>query len=305
METFIITMTYLLAGIAVKKIPDFPLDTGKVLNLFVIYFSLPALILIKIPELQFDENLFITALIPWMCLIFSVAVILIFSKIFNWERDVIGCLLLLIPLGNTAFFGLPMVNAFYGEKGVPFALLYDQAGTFLAFTTYGSFILAVYGKNTLKPTFTNILKKILVFPPFIALIIAFVFKNFEYPKTFSVIIDSLAQTLVPLVMIAVGYQLSLRLGHNVKSKLVFGLLLKLILMPLFALFICKISGFNSFASKVSVFQAGMPSMVTAGAMAIMADIKPALAAALVGTGIILSFASLPLIFNLINMICVF
>ncbi|MGE4519116.1 MAG: AEC family transporter [Desulfobacteraceae bacterium] len=302
MENFIITMTYLLAGVAVKRIPDFPSETGKVLNLFVIYFSLPALILIKIPELKFDENLLITAVVPWLCLVFSVVVILLFSKTFRWERDVTGCLLLLIPLGNTAFFGLPMVNAFYGDKGAPFALLYDQAGTFIAFTTYGSFILALYGKNTSKPTPANILKKILVFPPFIALIAAFILKNTPYPQTFSIIIETLASTLVPLVMIAVGYQLSLRLGHNVKTKLFFGLALKLIMMPVFALFICKISGFNSFASKISVFQAGMPSMVTAGAMAIMADIKPALAAALVGSGIVLSFATLPLIFNLINIL---
>lgn len=302
MENFIITMTYLFSGMAIKKIPDFPVDTGKVLNLFVIYFALPALIFMKIPELEFDENLFITALIPWLCLVFSVAVILIFSKAFNWEKASTGCLLLLVPLGNTAFLGLPMVNAFYGEKGVPFALLYDQTGTFLAFTTYGSFILAVYGKKTAKPTFTNILKKTFLFPPFIALIIAFAFKNQPYPQTFTIIINSLAQTLVPLVMVAVGFQLSLRLGHNLKSKLIFGLLLKLLFMPLFALFICKLIGFNSFASKISVFQAGMPSMVTAAAMAIMADIEPELAAALVGTGIIISFATLPLVFNLINLL---
>lgn len=297
MENFIITMTYLLIGIIIKKIPSFSKETGNVLNLFVIYVSLPALIFIKIPLLKFEGDILILAVIPWVCLVLSFFITIGWCKIFKWDKSTTGCLLLLVPIGNTAFFGIPMVHAFFGDTLTSYALIYDQAGSFLALTTYGSFILALYGKNAAKPTFKNISLKIFCFPPFIALIMALLIKNIPYPKTAATILNALSDTLVPLVMIAVGYQLSFKLKKDVMASLSFGLVIKLLIMPLFALGVCMVWGLNSQAAQVAVFQAGMPSMVTAGALAIMADLKTDLAAALVGIGIILSFLTLPFIYS--------
>ena len=302
MENFIITMTYLFAGMGIKKIRQFPKETGSVLNLFAIYLSLPALILIKIPGLNFHQNLLATALIPWATLIFSAALILLAAKICKWEKASTGCLLLLVPLGNTAFFGVPMVKAFFGENATSYALLYDQLGTFICFSTYGSFIIALYGKNTKKPTFKNIIEKIIFFPPFIAFVAALALKKIGYPVIVLEILNSLADTLIPVVMVAVGYQLSLYLTRETVSKLAAGLFLKLILVPVTVLFVCFFFGLKGEAIVVSIFQSGMPPMVTAGALAIMADLNPPLAAALVGAGIILSFATLPILYKFIYLL---
>ncbi len=103
MENFVITVTFLFIGMALKRIPDFPDETGKVLNMFVIYISLPALVLLKIPELVFSDNLLVPALMPWGMLLFSCGLILILSRLLKWDRATTGCFLLLIPLGNTSF----------------------------------------------------------------------------------------------------------------------------------------------------------------------------------------------------------
>ena len=100
-------------------------------------------------------------------------------------------------------------------------------------------------------------------------------------------------------MIAVGYQLTLRLSKDVTFQLSTGLFIKLIAAPIAALFICKVFGLEGEAVQVSVFEAGMPPMVSAGALAILANLSPALTAALVGIGIVLSFASLPLLYQLL------
>jgi predicted permease len=299
-ENLAVTFAYLIAGMIIKRMPDFPSQTGKALNMFVIYISLPALILLKIPELIFNKEILITFCIPWINLISSAFIILIISRYFKWDKKSQGCLLLLIPLGNTAFLGIPMVETFFGSNAVSYALIYDQTGTFLAFTTYGSVIISLYGSNTVKPDFKNTIKKIIYFPPFIALIAALMLRYIKYPEIAETVLKSFSATLIPLVMTAVGYQLSLKLSKNVIKKLVTGLGVKLIIMPLTALLICKYAGFYSPAAQVAVFQSGMPPMVTAGALAVMSDMKPDLAAALVGAGIVLSFATLPLVYNLIN-----
>jgi predicted permease len=299
MESFIITITFLLIGMALKRIPDFSDDTGNVLNLFVIYISLPALILLKIPQLVFSKNLLVPAFMPWGMLLFSCALILILSRVLKWERATTGCLLLLIPLGNTSFLGIPMVKAFFGEKAIPYALLYDQFGSFLALATYGSLILAIYGTGESKPTIKSVVKKVVSFPPFLALVLALIFKAFPYPPIAVNLLKILASTLIPLVMIAVGFQLTLQLDRKVISQLSIGLSIKLIAAPVTALFFCKLVGLEGKAVEVSIFEAGMPPMVSAGALAILANLSPVLTAALVGIGIILSFVTLPMLHQLL------
>ncbi len=302
MEHFLIIVTFLLIGIGIKHVPDFSDETGNVLNLFVIYISLPALVLQKIPELLFSKDLLVPMLMPWGILLFSCAVILIFSGIFKWSRSATGCLLLLIPLGNTSFLGIPMVKAFFGENAIPYALIYDQLGSFLALATYGSLILALYGTGRRRPTIKGVLTKVMTFPPFIALVIAFALRSVTYPPAVMDLLEILSSTLVPLVMIAVGFQLTLRLDKEVTLQLGFGLIIKLVAAPAAALVFCKITGLEGEAVRVSIFEAGMPPMVSAGALAILANLSPALTSALVGVGIIVSFATLPLLYQILSII---
>jgi predicted permease len=299
MENFIVTITCLLIGMTIRRLPAFHKETGNVLNLFVIYISLPALVLLKIPDLVFTGNLLVPALMPWLMLLLSCSAILLLSKILKWERATTGCLLLLIPLGNTSFLGIPMVKAFFGDQAIPYAVLYDQLGSFLALATYGSLILALYGPGEKSPTLAGVIKKIVSFPPFIALILALLLKTFPYPPMAVSLLKTLASTLVPLVMIAVGFQLTLRLNREVTSQLCIGLSIKLVAAPIAALFLCKIAGLEGEAVQVSIFESGMPPMVSAGALAILADLSPKLTAALVGIGIVLSFITLPFLYQLL------
>jgi predicted permease len=234
MENFIITITFLLIGVALKRLPDFPDETGNTLNLFVIYISLPALVLLKIPELVFSKSLLIPTLMPWGMLFFSSALVWILSRLLKWDRATTGCLLLLIPLGNTSFLGIPMVRAFFGDQAIPYALIYDQLGSFLALATYGSLILAFYGTAESKPTIGSVIKKVISFPPFIALVFAFAIRGIPYPSIAVDLLRILASTLVPLVMIAVGFQLRLQLNRKLTSQLSIGLSIKLIIAPLAA-----------------------------------------------------------------------
>lgn len=299
MENFIITIAYLLVGLGLKRLRAFPEQTGTVLNLFVIYVSLPALVLLKIPELTFSSRVLTPVLMPWLMLAVSAGLLLILARLFAWDRPTTGCLLLLVPLGNTSFLGIPMVKAFFGEAAIPYAVLYDQLGSFLALATYGSLVLGLYSTAGVRPDLTSVVKKIATFPPFLALLTALILKNFAYPAVAVSLLQALAATLVPVVMIAVGYQLTLRLNRAVLGQMGVGLAIKLVAAPLLALLLCRLAGLNDEPARVAVFEAGMPPMVSAGALAILADLSPPLTAALVGVGIILSFATLPLLHQLL------
>ena len=299
MENYIVLVLLLLTGYALRYVPAFPRETANSLNLFVIYVSLPALILHKVPGLEISAEVLVPVTMPWVMLVLSALAVYLLSRAMGWSRKVTGTLLLVVPLGNTSFLGIPMVTGFFGEPAVAYALLYDQFGTFMGLTTYGTFILATYGGSD-RPSLRMILKKIATFPPFIALALALATRWLAYPEIVKGALGTIAASLVPVVMVAVGFQLKLVIAKHDIAPFAAGLSIKLVLAPLAALGIVMMLGSTGDAAQVSVFEAGMAPMITAGALAIMGGLAKDLAAAMVGYGLVLAFVTLPLLHALIQ-----
>jgi hypothetical protein len=298
LANFIMIGTFVLLGILFRRLKAFPAETAQVLNMFALYVSLPAVILLKVPALTLTSQNAIAAVVPWCMLLLSAVIIQLLAKPCGWSRQATGALMLIVPIGNTSFMGVPMVNAFFGEAGIPHLILYDQIGTMLIFATYGSIILSIYtGESTRIKT---IALRALLFPPTTALLAGLLLRDWPYPQALTTALESLAGALTPLVMTAIGYQMTLRLRRTTLSPLSTGLAIKLLVAPLVALLGCRLLGFNSLAADISIFEAGMPPMVTASALAAAAGLGVELAIALAGLGIILAFASLPLLYTLIQ-----
>ncbi len=298
MENFILIGVFVGLGILFRRIEAFPAQTSQVLNMFALYVALPAVILLKVPQLQFTGDMIVPAILPWAMLILSAALVLLGARLFGWSREVTGVLLLVAPIGNTSFMGVPMVNAFFGEAGLPYLIIYDQIGTMLIFSLYGSVILAMYGREG-KLNLAEVARRALLFPPTLALVAGLLLRNWSYPDAVVEGLRTLGGMLTPLVMTAIGFQLRIRLSPAVLRPLGFGLAVKLVVGPLVALGACRLLGQNDLAANVAIFEAGMPPMVTAGAMAMAAGMAPELAAALVSLGIPLAFATLPLLYFLL------
>lgn len=298
MENYASLILLFAMGYLLKHLPKFPRDTATSLNLFVIYVSLPAMILHQVPTLRFSSSMLLPALLPWAMLALSAGLVVLGARALGWPRDVTAALLLVVPLGNTSFLGLPMVSGFFGSDKVAYAILYDQFGTFPALSIYGTLVLAYYGGNE-TPTPAQIARKIITFPPFIALLLALATSGLRYPTAVASAFKLIAASLVPVVMVAIGFQYKLAIDKQHLPPLAVGLSIKLVIAPLAALGLCLALGLNGMVAKVSVFEAAMPPMVTAGALAIMAGLAPELTAAMVGVGILLSFATLPLLHKLL------
>jgi predicted permease len=91
----------------------------------------------------------------------------------------------------------------------------------------------------------------------------------------------------------VGLSIQLKLPRDEVKPLAIGLLLKLVLLPALALPLGLLFGMQGAMLQVNVLESAMPTMITAGALAIAHNLAPRLAAALVGYGILLSLLTLP------------
>jgi predicted permease len=272
-----------------RLLPD---NTPDVINRLVIWLLLPALVLKAVQGLEFRVELLVLVITPWLLALLTVLAVLGLSRVFGWRREITGCLLLCVALGNTAFLGYPMVEATLGHDALAYAVVYDQLGSFILLSSFGLVVVALYG-GVARPTALAVIRKIVTFPSFAALIIGLL--PWERPQLIEGLIATLAGLLVPLAMFAVGFQLKLVPSRAFAMPLVAGLGLKLALLPVAAWAIATLAGADAMVVAVTTLQSAMPSMITAGALATDARLAPELAAGLVGYGILISVVWLPLV----------
>lgn len=294
MEPFAFIIFLLAIGFLLQKVPA-PEDFAKSLNFFIIYISLPATVLIQIPNIHFDHNALMLILTPWLLLPVVIGLVIWMTR--GYDSYIRAALLLVIPLGNTSFVAIPILHTLLGEESIPYVLMYDQFGTFLMLSIYGTIVISRYESGIFHKRL--IVKKLLLFPPFGFLILGLFLES--TPLILKPYLELLASTLVPLALVSVGY--SLRFGGEIDyGMLGKALVLKLIVMPLMVLAVLLPLHSDPLALKTAVLESGMPSMITAGALAIASGFAPALSAALVGYGIIICLVTLPMILYGLNIV---
>jgi predicted permease len=268
-----------------------PADTPAGLNLVVLYVCLPAAVLLYAPRLAFERELLGLIALPWLILAASAGLTLLLARVLRFDRASTAALLLLVALGNTSFLGFALIPALAGADALRYAVVYDQFGSFLILSTFGLVVLGLYGAE--RPTWRSATRRIVTFPPFIALVIALALMPEAYPDAVAKPLQLLADCLLPLVALASGMQLRLRLPRHHLGAFAYGLVAKLLLMPLLALGLCAALGLDGDLRAAAVYETAMPPMITAGALASSHRLAPDLAAALVGYGVLLSLATLP------------
>ncbi|MBA3025408.1 MAG: AEC family transporter [Sulfurimonas sp.] len=290
MENFLLIFVSIFAGYLIQKANIFSKDAATTLNQFVIYISFPAIILLQVPKISFSMEMLYPAFIAWIVMFFSALAVLFISKMMHFSKEITGALMLVGVLTNSSFLGIPIVNAYLGADAIAYVLVYDQLGTFLAFTIYGTFVASYYSSEH-KLDFKLITRKLLTFPPFMALLLAFFLIGREFHPAITSTLSSLSATIVPLALVAVGLQLQFRLPKDDFKPFGAALFVKLIFAPLVAIIICEIFDFHGLFAQVSILEAGMAPMITAGVLASMAGLAPRLSSSIVGYGILVSFVT--------------
>lgn len=304
MENFLLIALSIFLGYVIQHWNIFTKQAPIVLNQFVIYISLPAMVLLQIINLQFSIDILIPVVIAYATMFSCAVLVWLFSKIFSFSTEVTAALLLVAVWGNTSFLGIPLVEAYFGKEGLPYVIVYDQFGSFLSLSLFAGFIIS-YHSGASAITLKEVFRKIMKFPPFLALLVAFVFlfMKVEYPVAVKQTLEALSQTIVPLALVAVGLQLKLKLPRQEVTPLLLALFTKLVFSPVVALVIAGIFfGFfhessQKLSVQVSIFEAGMAPMITAGALATVANIAVRLSSAIVGYGIVLSFLTTAILFS--------
>lgn len=286
MTVLILIIACFLAGIVLRRLKVFPDNAHTVLNTFIIYVSLPALVIKSLRLIPMTPAYFSAALMPWIMFLLAAMLFLGLERLKIINRNTALALMITAGLSNTSFVGIPVIEALYGKQYIPVAVIIDQMGTFLLvalvviplvdFLRIGEFSLRVATRN------------LLLFPPFIALILAFVFQVFRPVETVYAVAERIAETLAPLALVSVGLQWAPGKIKEFRKELALGLMYKLILAPVIIYAFYTAAKYNADLRKIVVLEAAMGPMITGGIIAMQRNLNPPLVAAMLSIGIPLS-----------------
>ena len=289
MTNFVLIGLCILAGIVLRRFSTLPQDAHKGVNAWIINIALPAVSFKYLPHIEWSRSLLLPVIMPvmvWGCAWLYVKIYARYNKL---DKPTIAALRLSTGLSNTSFLGFPLTVAYFGANELSTAVICDQV-TFMILATAG-ILLAVHASGQHNPAPSVIIKKIVSFPPLIACVAALVLPVFVDISPLDDVFDKLATTIGPLALFSIGLQIKFEGWRTEVKHIGYALLFKLVLAPLIILAIVMLSGTNNNIAQVTVFEAAMPSFLTASIVAAQYNLNPRLSSLITGAGILLAFLS--------------
>ncbi len=296
LESLFSVVFYFLLGYVARVFKIIDENGSQILIKFIIYFSFPALVVYNIYNLKFSTEILMIVAFGWFFTLFSIFVLFAVGKMLRLKRETLATFVMMGTFSNTSFLGFPFTKAVLGLDYLKYSIIFDQLVAFLSVSILSPFLIA-YGKNERGKLE---IKRIITFPPFIALVAGFVLSAFYIPNFILQTLKDLGMTTLPLALFAVGINLKLLHIKTRLKDISLVLMFKLVILPLIAILFAKLI-FNPLPEfmKAVILEISMPPMVLASIFVMDANLDKELAIGAVGFGIIASFFTVPLIMMLL------
>lgn len=293
MTAFVLLLACFTLGMLVSRYARPPIGLAPSLNWWLINIALPAMVLELVPKLQLDARMLYLMLSQWLVFGASWMLFAWLGPRLGWSRARTGGVAIVAGLGNTSFVGYPLIEALQGREGLMLAVVADQAGAFVALAVGGVLAASIYSGRTPRPL--DIARRVLLFPAFLSLALGLVVGALGgWPELVDTVLSRIALTLTPIALFVVGLRFRLLLARDQITAVGVGLGYKLLLAPLLVLGVGVLGGVHGLPLTIGVLQAAMAPMVSGAILADQYHLDPPVAGSLLGIGVLLGFATVPL-----------
>ncbi|WP_457641564.1 AEC family transporter [Persephonella sp.] len=300
LENLFSVVLFFAAGYLARKLRIFDENSSDTLIKFIIYFAFPSLVIYNVHFLEMKSSFFWIIVSGWFVILFSILLSFAVGKIFKFNKVTLASFVMMASFGNTSFLGFPFQMAFLGEEGLRYAVVFDQLASFLPVSLISPIILA-YGQGY-KGIKIDI-KKIITFPPFVALIFAFLIREISIPDFVLKSLKMVGMTVIPLALFSIGISLKLSRVKERFKEISTVIFIKMLFVPLVVVILLYVFSVDIDTLWLSfIVEISMPPMVLASIFVIGAGLDRDLAVSSVGMGIIFSFISVPLIFYVVSLL---
>jgi malate permease and related proteins len=263
----------------------------------VIYLALPALVFLILVQADLDGALILVPVAAFA--IHGVLLVLsrVATRVWGMERPRAGALIVATAVGNTGFFGLPLIAASGDEFSLPAAVMYDTIATGLITWTSTVAVASAFGRADHEPKVSlGDLGRSLLLPPNWALAggLAFNLAGIdELPGLVERPLELMAAAVLPLTMIYAGLLIELRGLPRLWGEVSYAVVVRLGIAAVIGLGVASALGLSGDILNTVVIMAAMPTAMMSLVIGARSGLRADVIAAAVVVTTLLSTATLP------------
>ncbi len=255
-------LAIILLGWLVRRAGVLRAADGAMLVNVVIYLALPALVLRSMVHSDLDRTLLLVPIVGFVGHGVLLAVVLGIARLRRMDRPTTGALLVASAVGNTGFFGIPLIAASGPNLSVPTAIMFDTFCTGILTWTSTIWISSRFGEPSTDATATRSMWRNLLLPPTWALAVGLGL-NFAGVRDLPDMVDRpltiLGGAVLPLVLIYVGLVLEWDGVRRAWREVAIATVLRFTIGPAVALGVALALGLDGDVLRTVVLLAAMPT----------------------------------------------
>lgn len=264
----------------------------SVLDVAVLDWLLPIAVLYNISNATWTVHAMAIVSLCVAVTLVDASLTLVLTRAMRIEDPARQTLLVVAPLGNTAFFGLSAVVAVLGPAYLADAIVFDQLGTTLMLATYGNII----ARGSLHHVRADAMATVTGFRPLWGLVggaaLSAVGLHLDHAPLEQVG-QAVTSALLPVSMLALGMKLAVK-GLLLTRAVALGVLVRVVLGPAVLLGLVWGLGIATPELSAGLLQTAMPPMIAAALLAERRGLDGTLAFSLCGLGLVAAFCILPI-----------
>jgi predicted permease len=258
-------------------------DAGQILVRIVLYLALPALVFRIMVTSDFDRSMILAPVVGLIVHVLLVGAALLVGRIRALDRGAMGALIVASAVGNTGFFGIPLIAAAAAQGSqvsLSAAVMFDTFSTGIITWTSTIWFGARYGEAAgSEATGGGAIWRNLLLPPIWA-VAAGLALHAAGVRTLPTFIDQplgiLGAAVLPLVLIYAGLVLDWGGVRRAWKDVLLASALRLVLSPLLVFAVAILVGLEGDVLRTVVLMGAMPtammSLVIGGWFKLRTDI---------------------------------
>ena len=204
----------MLLGAGVRRLGILQREDGVLLVRVVIYLTMPALIFLVLLRADLETSLLLVPVAAWLVHLILLVPLLVAVRRLRVDSPRGGAIVVATAVGNTGFFGIPLIAASGSGFSVAAAVMYDALATGIITWTSTVAVASAMGEGTRGPRVEwGQVGRSLLLPPVWALVAGLGLNLAgvnEMPDPVERPLEILQGGVLPLVMLYAGLMIDLR-----------------------------------------------------------------------------------------------
>lgn len=252
----------ILTGMVLRRTGVLRAEHGEVLVRVVLYAGMPALVFRILARADLHADLLLVPVAAFLVHGVLLAVCAGAARLGRLDRPTTGAVLVSTAVGNTGFFGLPLIAASGAGFSQPAAVMFDALATAIITWTSTVAIVSHFGDNGRARVDLRALVSGLTLPPTWGLVAGLCWNVAglgEVPDLLETPLGILAGAVLPLVMIYAGLMVDLGAIRRVWALVSAVAVVRLAIAPVIGLGACLLLGIGGTVMHTVVIMAAMPT----------------------------------------------